>query len=98
MTDFLDSDDEEYKERKCRLLGMPYIKPSPILIEKVKVTRYSVGPGEVYTKMKVSEVEELSRTRGNIATIRAGIMEEIFENDDEKESYDETFQQLGGNF
>ncbi|GKC43252.1 hypothetical protein Tco_1060974 [Tanacetum coccineum] len=72
---FIDSDDEEYKERKCRLMGIPYIKPPPILIEKVKVTRYSVGQGEVYTKIKVSEVEELSRTRGNIATIRAGIME-----------------------
>ncbi|GJR40512.1 reverse transcriptase domain-containing protein [Tanacetum coccineum] len=94
---FIDSDDEEYKERKCRLLGMPYIKPPLFLIEKVKVTRYSVGPGEVYTKIKVSEVEELSRTRRNIATIRAGIMEEILGNDDDKESYDETFQQLGDN-
>ncbi|GJU29905.1 hypothetical protein Tco_1173494 [Tanacetum coccineum] len=27
---FIDLDDEEYKERKCRLLGMPYIKPPPI--------------------------------------------------------------------
>ncbi|GJZ15154.1 hypothetical protein Tco_0550831 [Tanacetum coccineum] len=87
---FIDSDDEEYKERNCRLLGMPYIKPPLILIEKVKVTRYSVGPGKVYTKIKVLKVEELSRTRGNIATIRAGIMEEIFGNDDEKEPYDET--------
>ncbi|GKB33183.1 zinc knuckle CX2CX4HX4C containing protein [Tanacetum coccineum] len=48
------------------------------------------GERELYTKIKVSEVEDLSRTRGNIATIRAGVMEEIFENDDEKESYDET--------
>ncbi|GKC98615.1 hypothetical protein Tco_1168890, partial [Tanacetum coccineum] len=64
---FIDSDDEEYKERK-----------------------YSIGPGEVYTKIKVSRVEELSKTRGNIATIRAGIMDEIFRNDDNKESYDET--------
>ncbi|GKE05301.1 hypothetical protein Tco_1397319 [Tanacetum coccineum] len=86
---FIDSDDEEYKERKCRLLGMPYIKPPPILIEKVKVTRYNVGPGEVYTKIKFSETKELSRTRGNIANIRAGIKEEILRNDDEKELYDE---------
>nr|GFD20482.1 hypothetical protein [Tanacetum cinerariifolium] len=50
----------------------------------------SIGPGEVYTKMKVSEVEELSRTRGNIANVRAEIMEEILGNDDEDESYDET--------
>nr|GEY75688.1 hypothetical protein [Tanacetum cinerariifolium] len=87
---FIDLDDEEYKERKCRLLGMPYIKPPLILIEKAKLTRYIVGPGEVYTKIKVSQVEDLSRTRGNIATIRAGIMEEILGNNDEKESYEET--------
>ncbi|GKC59877.1 hypothetical protein Tco_1087475 [Tanacetum coccineum] len=87
---FVDSDDEEYKERKCRLLGMPYIKPPPILIEKVNATRYSIGPGEVYTKINVSRVEELSRTRGNIATIRAGIIDEIIRNDDNEESYDKT--------
>nr|GEW09593.1 hypothetical protein [Tanacetum cinerariifolium] len=44
---FIDSDNEEHKERKCRLLGMPFVKPPSILTEKVKVTRYSVGPGEV---------------------------------------------------
>nr|GEY55008.1 hypothetical protein [Tanacetum cinerariifolium] len=87
---FIDSDDEVYKEMKCRLLGMPYIKPTLILIEKVNVTRYSIGPGEVYTKIKVSGVEELSRTRGNITTIRAGIMDEISRNADNEESYDET--------
>ncbi|GJZ92123.1 hypothetical protein Tco_0664188 [Tanacetum coccineum] len=41
-------------------------------------------------KIKVLGVEELSKTRGNIATIRAGIMDEIFGNDDNEESYDET--------
>nr|GEW37954.1 hypothetical protein [Tanacetum cinerariifolium] len=86
---FVDSDDDEYKERKCRLLRMPYIKPPLILIEKVYVTRYSIGPGEVYTKIKISRVEELSRTKGNIASIRAGIMDEIYRNDDNEESHDE---------
>ncbi|GKB47687.1 hypothetical protein Tco_0898440 [Tanacetum coccineum] len=81
---FIYSDDEEYKERKCRLLGMPYVKPPPILIEKVSVTIYSIGPGEVYTKIKVSEVEELSTTKGNVANIRPVIMEEILGNDDKK--------------
>ncbi|GJX74832.1 RNA-directed DNA polymerase, eukaryota, reverse transcriptase zinc-binding domain protein [Tanacetum coccineum] len=85
---FIDSDDEEYKERKCRLLGMPYIKPPLILIEKVKVTRY-YWVQRIYTKIKFSETKELSRTRGNIANIRAGIKEEILRNDDEKELYDE---------
>ncbi|GJZ49832.1 hypothetical protein Tco_0604022 [Tanacetum coccineum] len=88
---FIDSDDEEYKERKCRLLGMPYIKPPLILIEKVNVTRYSIGPREVYRKIKNSGVEKLSKTRGNIATIRAEIINEILKNDDKEESYDETY-------
>ncbi|GKD52913.1 hypothetical protein Tco_1286300 [Tanacetum coccineum] len=87
---FVDSNDEEYKVRKCGLLGMPYIKPPPILIEKVNVTRYSIGPGEVYTKIKNLGVKELSRTRGNIATIRAGVMDEISRNDDNEELCDET--------
>ncbi|GKB99107.1 hypothetical protein Tco_0985244 [Tanacetum coccineum] len=82
---FIDSDDEEYKERKCRLLGMPYIKPPLILIEKVNVTRYSIGPREVYRKIKNSGVEKLSKTRGNIATIRAEIINEILKNDDKEE-------------
>ncbi|GJZ81409.1 hypothetical protein Tco_0646403 [Tanacetum coccineum] len=56
--EFIDSNDEEYKERK-----------------------YSIGPGEVYRKIEISGVEELSRTRGNIATIK---------NDDKEESYNET--------
>ncbi|GJW65314.1 hypothetical protein Tco_0117198 [Tanacetum coccineum] len=49
-------------------------------IEGVKVTRYSLGPGEVYTKLEVSNIEELPRTRNNVATIRSDIMDEVFEN------------------
>ncbi|GJU40761.1 zinc knuckle CX2CX4HX4C containing protein [Tanacetum coccineum] len=85
---FIDLDDEAYKERKFRFLGIPYIKPPLILIEKVKVTRYSVGLGEVYIKVKVSDVEELPRTRGNIATIRVENMEEIYKNNED--THDET--------
>ncbi|GKC14722.1 hypothetical protein Tco_1011504, partial [Tanacetum coccineum] len=33
--DFIDINDEAYKERMCKLLGMTYKKPSPILVEKV---------------------------------------------------------------
>ncbi|GJZ08992.1 hypothetical protein Tco_0543275 [Tanacetum coccineum] len=46
---FVDLDDEEYKERKWRLLEMPYIKPPPILIEKVNVTRDSIVNGDSVT-------------------------------------------------
>nr|GEU44105.1 hypothetical protein [Tanacetum cinerariifolium] len=36
---FTNLDDKSYKERRCKLLGMTYRKPPPILIEKVEVTR-----------------------------------------------------------
>nr|GEV05708.1 hypothetical protein [Tanacetum cinerariifolium] len=69
-------DDEAYKERKCKLLSMTYRKPSPILIEKVEVTRYTVGPGESYTKFRVIDIDEMLGTRDNFATIRARLIEE----------------------
>nr|GFA00379.1 hypothetical protein [Tanacetum cinerariifolium]GFA00387.1 hypothetical protein [Tanacetum cinerariifolium] len=37
--DFVDINDKAYKERMCKFLGVAYKKPSPILIEKVEVTR-----------------------------------------------------------
>ncbi|GJW96188.1 hypothetical protein Tco_0177996 [Tanacetum coccineum] len=77
---FVDLDEEEYNKRRCRLLGMPYIEPLLIIIEQVKITRYSLGPGEGYTKLKVSNMEELPRTRNNVTTIRSNIMDEVFEN------------------
>ncbi|GJZ81935.1 hypothetical protein Tco_0646929 [Tanacetum coccineum] len=77
---FVDLDEEEYNKRRCRLLGMPYIEPLPIIIEQVKITRYSLGPGEVYTKLEVSNTKELPRTMNNVAIIRSDIMEEVFEN------------------
>ncbi|GJS93483.1 zinc knuckle CX2CX4HX4C containing protein [Tanacetum coccineum] len=77
---FTHLDEEEYNKRRCRLLGMPYIEPLLIIIEQVKVTRYSLGPGEVYTKLEVSNMEELPRTRNNVAIIRSNIMDEVFEN------------------
>ncbi|GJV31009.1 hypothetical protein Tco_1391409 [Tanacetum coccineum] len=76
---FIDLDDEEYNKRRCRLLGMSYIEPPPIIIEQVKITRYSLGLGKVYTKLEVSNIKELPRTRRNIATIRSNIMDEVFE-------------------
>ncbi|GKB00114.1 DNA-binding pseudobarrel domain-containing protein [Tanacetum coccineum] len=37
--DFIDINNEAYKGRMCKLLGMTYKKPSSILIKKVEVTR-----------------------------------------------------------
>ncbi|GJS64738.1 serine--tRNA ligase-like protein [Tanacetum coccineum] len=68
---------EAYKERMCKLLGMSYKKPSPITIEKVEVTRYTVVLRESYTKLKVIEIEEMPRTISNVAMIRAKLMEDM---------------------
>ncbi|GKA10069.1 hypothetical protein Tco_0689502 [Tanacetum coccineum] len=91
---FVHLDEDEYNKRRCRLLGMPYIEPLPIIIEQVKITRYSLGPGEVYTKLEVSNTEELPQTRNNVATIRSNIKEEVFENYKDEM----TIQQLRGNY
>nr|GEZ96568.1 hypothetical protein [Tanacetum cinerariifolium] len=47
---FIDLDGEAYNNRRCILLGMTYEEPTLILIKNAKVTRYTVGLGETYTK------------------------------------------------
>ncbi|GJS51815.1 zinc knuckle CX2CX4HX4C containing protein [Tanacetum coccineum] len=74
---FIDSEDEAYIEISCKLLGMPYKKPPPILIERVEVTRYNIGPGETYTKINILGIDEIPLTSANVVTIRAIIMDEI---------------------
>ncbi|GKD44963.1 hypothetical protein Tco_1269608 [Tanacetum coccineum] len=65
---FIDLDDEAYNKRRCRLLGMTYEEPTPILIEKAKVTRYTVGPGNTYTKVKLVQVDAHRVVRLYLAT------------------------------
>ncbi|GJR19540.1 zinc knuckle CX2CX4HX4C containing protein [Tanacetum coccineum] len=74
---FINLDDEDYNKRRCKLLGITYKEPTLILMEKVKVTRYTIGPGEIYTKIKVLGVDEKPRTRDNIAAIRARLIEKM---------------------
>ncbi|GKC43698.1 hypothetical protein Tco_1061420, partial [Tanacetum coccineum] len=74
---FIDLDDEAYNKRRCKLLGMTYEEPTPILIKKVKVTRYTVGPGETYRKVNVLGVDKIPRTRDNVATMRARLVEKM---------------------
>nr|GEW41549.1 hypothetical protein [Tanacetum cinerariifolium] len=69
--------DETYNKRRCRLLGMTYEEPTPILIKKAKVTQYTVGPGETYTKVKLLGVEKIPTTMDNVAAIRARLMKKM---------------------
>ncbi|GKA22658.1 hypothetical protein Tco_0708620 [Tanacetum coccineum] len=74
---FINFDNEAYNKKRCRLLGMTYEEPTPILIEKTKVTRYTVGLGETYAKFKVLGVEKIPRTRDNVAAMRARLMKKM---------------------
>ncbi|GJU81835.1 ribonuclease H-like domain-containing protein [Tanacetum coccineum] len=47
---FIDLDDEAYKLRRNKLLGMPYSEPPPILKEEAKITRYNLRAGEAVEK------------------------------------------------
>nr|GEV55248.1 hypothetical protein [Tanacetum cinerariifolium] len=75
--DFIDINDEAYKERLCKLLVMTYKQSSLILIEKVEVTRNMIGQGESYTKVRILEIGKTPKTNANIAAVRAELMEEI---------------------
>ncbi|GJT10622.1 hypothetical protein Tco_0857664 [Tanacetum coccineum] len=71
---FIDPDDEAYKQRRNKLLGMPYTEPPPILQEEAEITRYNLGAGEVFTKTKILNIKEFPRTTPNTTDIRAEII------------------------
>ncbi|GKD15668.1 RNA-directed DNA polymerase, eukaryota, reverse transcriptase zinc-binding domain protein [Tanacetum coccineum] len=71
---FIDHKDEAYKQRRNRLLGMPYTEPPPIMKEKVEITKYNLGAGEVFIKTKILNIKGFPRTTPNIADIRAKII------------------------
>nr|GEV13449.1 C2 calcium/lipid-binding domain, CaLB [Tanacetum cinerariifolium] len=45
---FVNEEEEKSKERKCMLLGIPYVKPPTYKIERFEVVKYSFGPLEEY--------------------------------------------------
>ncbi|GJZ15888.1 hypothetical protein Tco_0551565 [Tanacetum coccineum] len=55
----------------------PTSKPHPVMIEKAEVTKYTVEPGESYIKVSILEIDELPRTKDNVATVRPRLMEEM---------------------
>ncbi|GJX86981.1 RNA-directed DNA polymerase, eukaryota, reverse transcriptase zinc-binding domain protein [Tanacetum coccineum] len=76
---FVNLNDEAYKLRRNKLLGMPYKEPPPILIEEAEITRYNLGYGEVFTKTRILDVNKFPRTAPGIADIRAEIINSSFE-------------------
>ncbi|GJX64429.1 putative reverse transcriptase domain-containing protein [Tanacetum coccineum] len=49
---YVNEEEERFKERRCKLLGIPYVKPPTCRSEKFKVTKYSFGPVEEYIAIK----------------------------------------------
>ncbi|GKE14432.1 hypothetical protein Tco_1422009 [Tanacetum coccineum] len=85
---FIDHNDEAYKQRKNRLLGMPYTEPPPIIKEEAKITKYNLGAE--WENDENNETLSLERKNGSrFSKMIMEEMEEVLENDGE-DSDDET--------
>ncbi|GKA63890.1 ribonuclease H-like domain-containing protein [Tanacetum coccineum] len=71
---FIDYNDEAYKQKRNKLLGMPYIEPPPIIKEEAEITKYNLGAGKVFMKTKVLNIKGFPRTAPNMADTRAEII------------------------
>ncbi|GJV35844.1 RNA-directed DNA polymerase, eukaryota, reverse transcriptase zinc-binding domain protein, partial [Tanacetum coccineum] len=73
---------EAYNVRRCKLLGMPYNEPPPILKEEAIMTRYDLGGGEIFTKSRIFNIENIPRTTENLAEIRSEVIKAKFKYED----------------
>ncbi|GJS93584.1 putative ribonuclease H-like domain-containing protein [Tanacetum coccineum] len=48
----VNKEEERSKERRCKLLGIPYVKPPTCKSEKFEVVKYSFRPAEEYVAIK----------------------------------------------
>ncbi|GJU82700.1 hypothetical protein Tco_1285065 [Tanacetum coccineum] len=76
---YVNEEDERFKARRSKLLGIPYKKPSTFKSEKFKVIKYSLGPAEEYVAIKEHEYDIWLRTKKNVSQV----YEEIFHKKDE---------------
>ncbi|GJV00833.1 hypothetical protein Tco_1330103 [Tanacetum coccineum] len=53
----IDHNDEAYKQRRNKLLGMPYTEPPSIIKEEAEITKYNLGAGEVFLKSKILNIK-----------------------------------------
>ncbi|GJT33212.1 hypothetical protein Tco_0923631 [Tanacetum coccineum] len=67
---YYDNEDEKRsKERRCKLLGIPYVKPPTCKSEKFEVVKYSFEPAEEYVAIKEYEYDIWVRTEETSSTI-----------------------------
>ncbi|GJV61883.1 hypothetical protein Tco_1467983 [Tanacetum coccineum] len=76
---YVNEDEERIKERKSKLLGMPYEKQPTFKSKKFEVIKYSLGPKEEYVAIKEYEYDIWLQTEENVSRV----YEEIFHKKDE---------------
>nr|GEV54685.1 two-component response regulator ARR17-like [Tanacetum cinerariifolium] len=64
---FVNEEEEKSKERKCMLLGIPYVKPPTYKIERFKVVKYSFGPLEQYVTINELDHDIWVRTEEKVS-------------------------------
>ncbi|GJU99178.1 hypothetical protein Tco_1328449 [Tanacetum coccineum] len=66
---YVNKEEERSKERRCKLLGIPYVKPPTCKPKKFKVVKYSLGPEEEYVAIKEYEYDIWVRTKENVSEV-----------------------------
>ncbi|GJR72935.1 hypothetical protein Tco_0085300 [Tanacetum coccineum] len=66
---FIDEEKERSKERWCKLLGIPYVKPPTCKSEKFEVIKNSSGPVKEYVAIKEYEYDIWLQTKENMSQV-----------------------------
>ncbi|GKD25135.1 hypothetical protein Tco_1231349 [Tanacetum coccineum] len=76
---YADKEEEIFKKRKSKLLGIPYEKLPTFKSEKFEVIKYSLGPAKEYVAIKEYEYDSWVQTEENMSDV----YQEIFRKKDE---------------
>ncbi|GJS68937.1 hypothetical protein Tco_0683502 [Tanacetum coccineum] len=60
---YVNDEEEISKERRCNLLGIPYVKPPTCKLENFEVVKYSFRPAEEYVAIKEYKYDIWVRTK-----------------------------------
>ncbi|GJW35613.1 hypothetical protein Tco_0058533 [Tanacetum coccineum] len=66
---YVNEENERSKEIRCKLLGIPYVKPPTCKSKTFKVIKYSFGPAEEYVAIKEYEYDIWVRTEENVSHV-----------------------------
>ncbi|GJZ19138.1 hypothetical protein Tco_0555728 [Tanacetum coccineum] len=66
---YVNKEEERSNERRCKLLGIPYVKPPTCKSEKFEVVKYSFGPAEEYVTIKEYEYDIWVQTEESVSQV-----------------------------